>query len=328
MKTVPLANRFTSQVGCRYPIICGAMYPCSNPELVAAVSAAGGIGIVQPISLTYVHGRDFRAGLREILAKANAPIGLNLLIEKSSSLYLERNRQWMEIALEEGVRFFITALGNPDWVVERCHRAGAIVYHDVTSQQWAAKAISAGVDGLICVNDRAGGHAGSLPPDRLLAELRNTGKPLICAGGIGNGEAVRAAIAIGYEGVQLGTRFIASEECTAHADYKAAIVRARASDVVLTKKLTGVPVSIIRTAAVAKAGIEPGAIMSRLLKGQRTKHFARLYYSIMSLWRLKRSSLQGSAFRDYFQAGKSVETIDRVQPVSAIMAELISGLDR
>src|SRR5512134_311776 len=136
------------------------MYPCSNPELVAAVSEAGGIGIVQPVSLTWVHGHEYRAGLRLIRSLTSKPIGMNALIEKTSRRYHERMVRWVEESLEEGVRFFVTSLGDPRWVVARVHAAGGVVYHDVTEAKWAAKAQAAGADGLIAVNDRAGGHAG------------------------------------------------------------------------------------------------------------------------------------------------------------------------
>ena len=179
-----LPKGFTDLLGIQYPIIGGAMYPCSNPELVGAVSAAGGIGIVQPISLTYAHGQSFREGLRLVKKLSQGkPIGLNLLIEKSSKKYLEKNLEWLDIALEEGLRFFISALGNPDWVVRRCEQAKAIVFHDVTARSWAQKAVDAGVHGLICVNNRAGGHAGELNPEALMRDLKDFGLPLICAGG-------------------------------------------------------------------------------------------------------------------------------------------------
>src|SRR5919112_4765802 len=84
------------------PLICGAMYPCSNPELVAAVSQAGGIGVVQPISLTYVHGHEFREGLRLIKRLTTKPFGMNALIEQSSKVYRERMEKWVDVALEEG----------------------------------------------------------------------------------------------------------------------------------------------------------------------------------------------------------------------------------
>ena len=147
----------TEQTGISVPLICGAMYPCSNPELVAAVSEAGGIGIVQPISLTYVHGHEFREGLRLIRRLTSKPIGMNALIEQSSRAYHERMSRWVDIALEEGVRFFVTSLGNPRWVVERVSPVGGVVYHDVTERKWAEKGLAGGVTGLIAVNRRAGG---------------------------------------------------------------------------------------------------------------------------------------------------------------------------
>src|SRR5688572_30786959 len=207
---------FTRQVGIQVPLICGAMYPCSNPELVAAVSAAGGIGIIQPISMTFVHKRELREGIRWIRSQTDKPIGFNAIVEKSSDVYTNRMKKWVDIALEEGVRFFITALGDPRWVVEKVHAVGGIVYHDVTERKWADKALESDVDGLICVNKDAGGHAGTKGAADLFADLASTGKPLICAGGIGDGAAFARALDLGYAGVQLGTRFIASRECHAH----------------------------------------------------------------------------------------------------------------
>mgnify|MGYP003576614884 CR=1 FL=1 len=133
-----LSTPFTRHAGIEVPLVCGAMYPCSNPELVAAVSEAGGIGIVQPISMVYVFRHDFRQGLRLIRSLTDKPIGMNALVEKTADVYEQRMRRWVDIALEEGVRFFITALGNPRWVVERVHAHGGVVYHDVTDRRWAA----------------------------------------------------------------------------------------------------------------------------------------------------------------------------------------------
>ncbi|MBT8122498.1 MAG: nitronate monooxygenase, partial [Gammaproteobacteria bacterium] len=261
----------TQALGIEVPLICGAMYPCSNPELVAAVSEAGGIGIVQPLSLSYVHGYEFREGLRYIRSLTDKPIGVNLIIERSSKKYLERVYAWLEIALEEGVPFLVTALGKPDRVVERASQAGVTVYHDVTNRLYAEKALDAGVDGFICVNNRAGGHAGELSAAALLDELGPLGKPLVCAGGIGSPDGFSEAIAAGYAGVQLGTRFIATQECSAHEDYKQAIINAGADDIVLSEKITGVPVSIIRTPFVARMGVQAGPIAKWLLRGRRTR---------------------------------------------------------
>src|SRR5438034_4243463 len=150
------------------PLIGGAMFPCSNPELVAAVSEAGGIGIVQPLSMVYVHGHELREGLRLIHRLTPRPIGMNVLIEQSSRLYLERMQRWVDVAIEEGVRFFITSLGKPRWVVDRVAQVGGLAYHDVTERKWALKGLDSGVRGLIAVNQRAGGHAGPNSAEQLV----------------------------------------------------------------------------------------------------------------------------------------------------------------
>ncbi|VAW72879.1 Enoyl-[acyl-carrier-protein] reductase [FMN] [hydrothermal vent metagenome] len=322
-----MQTEFTRALGIEVPLICGAMYPCSNPELVAAVSEAGGIGIVQPLSLTYVHGYDFREGLRYIRSLTDKPVGVNLIIEASSERYLKRVHEWLDIALEEEISFFVTALGNPRRVVERAAASGAIVYHDVTERRWAEKALDGGVDGFICVNNRAGGHAGTLSPDQLLDDIGPLGKPLICAGGIGSADRFSAALRSGYTGAQLGTRFIASEECSAHDDYKRAILTAHENDIVLTDKISGVPVSVIRTPYIERTGTHAGPLAKRLLRNPKTKHWMRLIYTLQSLWTLKRASLQGVNYKDFFQAGKSVEGISKIQSVKDIFATLAQADD-
>lgn len=302
------------------------MYPCSNPELVAAVSRAGGIGIVQPVSMTYVFGHDYREGLRLIRRITDCPIGMNALIEKSSKTYHERVVRWVEISLEEGVRFFVTSLGNPAWVVEKVHAFGGHVYHDVTERKWAEKAVAGGVDGLIAVNSVAGGHAGPLPPDRLLEELKPFGLPTICAGGVGDPQTFARMVQLGYDGVQIGTRFIASTECKASPEYKQAIVDATPDDIVLTERLTGVPVAVIENDYVRNLGTKAGPVAGRLLRGNRTKRWVRTYYALTSLRKLKQSALTSRGATEYWQAGKSVGGIHEVKPVAQIMAEFERAL--
>jgi nitronate monooxygenase len=301
------------------PLVCGAMYPCSNPELVAAVSEAGGIGIVQPISLTYVHGHDFREGLRLIRRLTSKPIGMNALIEQSSKAYRERMERWIEVALEEGVRFFVTSLGNPRWVVDRVKPRGGVVYHDVTERRWAEKGRDGGVDGLVAVNDRAGGHAGPRSAEQLLDELAPIGLPLLCAGGIGDERDFVRALSLGYAGAQVGTRFIATLECRASDAYKRAIVAAGERDVVLTERLTGVPVAVLNTPSVQRLGLRAGPLARRMLRGRRTKHWMRTLYALRSLWSLKRGLLRERPERDYWQAGKSVAGIEAVEPAAEIV---------
>jgi nitronate monooxygenase len=314
-----LATPFTRHAHVEVPLVCGAMYPCSNPELVAAVSAAGAIGIVQPISLTYVHGREFLAGLRYIRSLTNLPIGLNALIERSSRRYHERMVAWVDVALEEGVRFFVTSLGNPRWVVDRVGQVGGVVYHDVTERRWAQKGLDAGVHGLIAVNDRAGGHAGPLSAAALLDDIADLGLPVVCAGGIGSPDEYVAALRMGYAAAQLGTRFIATTECRAHARYKQAILAADERDIVLTERLTGIPVSVIETPYIRRIGTRAGWLAKRMLRGRRTKHLMRTGYALRSLWRLKRGLSRGDETADYWQAGKSVATIEAELPAGDVV---------
>lgn len=317
----------TRHAGIEVPIICGAMYPCSNPELVAAASEAGGIGIIQPLSLVYVHKHDFRAGLRLIKSLTSKPVGMNIITEKSSRKYQERMAAWLDIALEEGVRFFVTSLGDPAWVVKRVYPLGGVVYHDVTERKWAQKGIDSGAQGLICVNDRAGGHAGRLTAQQVYDDLADLGYPLVCAGGVSTPAGFAEALRIGYAGVQMGTRFIATPECTAHDDYKRAIVGATSRDIVLTDKISGVPVSVIETPYIKRKGTRAGWLARFFLRHPRLKHWMRMIYSLMALWQLKRAALEGAGYRDYWQAGKSVDGIDSIEPVGDIIRRFASQAD-
>jgi len=321
----PESQAFTQQIGIRYPIIGGPMYPCSNPELVAAVSEAGGIGIMQPISLTYVHGHEFRQGIRLMRELTDKPIGMNALIEKSSKKYQQRMKQWIDVALEEDIRFFVTSLGKPDWVAKRVHSAGGLVYHDVTELKWAEIGIDNGADGLICVNNRAGGHAGAKNAQLLLDELSHLNVPLICAGGVGDSDQFDQALNMGYAGCQLGTRFIASDECLASTVYKQSIIRAQESDIVLSERVTGIPVSVINTAYIQRSGLKYGWFAKWMLSGKKTKHWMRTFFALKSIWQLKKSSLDESGKTDYWQAGKSVGGIDTIKSCDSIIKDLMKN---
>jgi nitronate monooxygenase len=303
------------------------MYPCSNPELVAAVSEAGGIGIVQPLSLTYVYGYDYREGLRYIRRLTAKPIGFNALIERSSRRYHERMVRWVDIALEEGIRFFVTSLGNPRWVVERVHPAGGVVYHDVTERRWAIKGRDAGVDGFIGVNNRAGGHPGPRSAAALLAEVEDLGLPVICAGGIGTPAEFVAALRMGYAGAQLGTRFIATVECRVSEAYKQAILAAGEEDIVWSERITGVPVAVINTPWVQRLGTRAGPFARWMLRGRRTRRWMRMFYALRAFRELKRASLDPRGTHDYWQAGKSVAGITAIEPAGEIVRRFAAALD-
>jgi nitronate monooxygenase len=182
------------------------------------------------------------------------------------------------------------------------------------------------VDGLICVNDRAGGHAGRRPAARLRDELGDLGLPLVCAGGVGDPAAFRAALDSGYDAVQCGTRFIATGECDVHPAYKRALLAAGEDDVVLTERLTGVPVSVLRTPAVERLGTRASGLEKRLLRHPRWKHWLRAWYLRRSLRRLPAGARGGSVYRDVWQAGRSVAGIDEILPAGEIVRRFAAAL--
>lgn len=255
------------------------------------------------------------------------PIGFNALIEKGSKKYFEKMSEWIDIALEEGIRFFVTSLGKPDWVCEKVHAYGGVVYHDVTNRKWAEKGKDCGVDGLICVNNRAGGHLGSSTMEEMYDELSDMGLPLICAGGIGSEVELNKALEIGYDGVQMGTRFIATTECNTPKDYKDAIVGAGEDDITWTNRLTGVPISVIKSSRFK----QENSWLTRKLLNSRFKHTARMLLNANSFIRLRKISKSKSKntnkMKKFFSAGKSVETVNSIESATVIMSRLGESLN-
>ncbi|MCH7892329.1 MAG: nitronate monooxygenase, partial [Gemmatimonadetes bacterium] len=177
------------------------------------------------------------------------------------------------------------------------------------------KGVDCGVHGLIAVNSRAGGHPGPLDARALLDDVGDLGLPVVCAGGVGDEGDFVAALRMGYSGVQMGTRFIATDECTASADYKQTIADAEEADIVHSERLTGVPVALINTPFVRRMGLEAGPLARWMLRGHRTKHWMRTIYALRALWQLRRSLRATSGHGDYWQAGRSVAGIRSVESV-------------
>lgn len=310
-------QQFTQALNVATPIVCGPMYPGSNPELIAAVSEAGGIGVVQPVTLTYVYDYDFAAGLDKIKSLTDKPFGVNFTLMPNKR-YEKQMKHWVDISIAAGVKFFLTSLGDPSWIVKKAKENGITVYHDVSTRKFAKKAIDAGVDGLNCVNNRAGGQTGSISPEQMMDELQNLNIPLVCAGGVGDEQDFAKVLRMGYAAVQLGTRFLATTECNIQKDYKEAIIKAQEKDIVWTNKLAGVNSSVINTPTIQKNGLRTGAILSFLLRKKATKSIARLFLLVQSLQRFKQVTHQ-KGYGQYWQAGKGVDNIRRIEPAKYIV---------
>lgn len=316
-------KKFLADTGAETPIVCGPMYPGSNPELIAAVSDCGGFGIVQPVSLTSLYGHDFREGLRLIKTLTDKPFGVNFTIfGGANKKYHEQMKEWMEISIEEGIKFFLTSLGKPDSVVKKAKDHGVKVYHDVPNKKVALAMKDSGVDGLNCINWRGGGQTGIQSAEQFMEELHDIGLPLICAGGIGNTEDYKQAIKMGYAGVQLGTRFLATTECKITDSYKQAIVDSSEDDIVWTNKIAGNNSSVIKTADIMRGGLRTGPIINYMLRKRRLKKYARMWLMSKGLRNYSKTAFDDNV--QFWQAGKGLGNINSVISVAEVIKEFSS----
>ena len=194
-------NRITSLFGIQYPIIQGGMVWCSGWRLASAVSNAGGLGLLGAGSM---HPETLREHIRKCRAATDRPFGVNI------PLMYPQIEEIMAIVAEEGVKIVFTSAGNPKAWTGWLHERGIIVAHVVSSSRFAMKCEEAGVDAVVAEGFEAGGHNGREETTTfcLIPAVRNaTTLPLIAAGGIGTGEGIFAAMVLGAEGVQIGTRF-------------------------------------------------------------------------------------------------------------------------
>jgi nitronate monooxygenase len=300
------------------------MYPGSNPELVAAVSDAGGLGVVQPVALTSLYGHDFREGLQLIKQLTDRPFGVNFTIfGGANKKYHEQMQEWMQISIEEGVKFFLTSLGKPDAVVKTAKEHGIVVYHDVPNKKVALAMRDAGVDGLNCINWRGGGQTGIQAAEQFMEELHDIKIPLICAGGIGNADDFKQALELGYAGVQLGTRFLATHECMITDSYKQAIVDSSEDDIVWTNKIAGNNSSVIKTDDIMKGGLRTGPVINYMLRKPSLKKYARMWLMSKGI-----RNYSKTAFSDdvkFWQAGKGLGNIKSVESVADVLQEFKLG---
>jgi nitronate monooxygenase len=286
------------------PVIGAPMFIVSTPALVIAQCRAGIVGAFPALN---ARAPETLAGwLAQIVAALGAdahaaPFAVNLIVHASNP----RLDEDLAACAAQRVPLVITSLGAPREVVPRVHDWGGLVFHDVTGVRHAEKALEAGVDGLILVCAGAGGHAGTLSPFALVAEIRRFyAGPLALAGAIASGAGILAAQAMGADFAYLGTRFIAAAEANASPAYQQAVVAATARDIVYTPYFTGVHGNYLAHSIVA-AGLDPARLPER---PQTPLDLA--------------AAVAGKAWRDIWGAGQGVGSIDAVEPVAALVGRL------
>ena len=286
------------------PLIAAPMFTVSDPRLVIAACRAGVIGAFPTANCRTPEELDgWLARLRAELGPDDAPFCANLVIRRPDL------REHLERLCAHRVEMVITSVGSPAAVVGPLHDAGALVFADVASVAHARKALAAGVDGLVLLTAGAGGQTGHLNGFAFARAVRGFfDGPLVLAGGLADGVALRAAITLGCDLGYMGTRFIATEESPAPATYKQMLIESSMDDVLLTSAFTGLPTSMLRP-SLAAAGLDPDAIPEEL--GRATA--AQV---------LGGAAAPPTRWRDLWSAGHSVSGVDAVLPVAQLVARI------
>lgn len=238
MREPKMTTRVTEKLGIEYPIFQGAMAWVSFAPLVAAVSNAGGLGI---LGGTIMMPDELRAEIRKVRELTDRPFGVNII-----SLH-PMIADILKVLIEEKVLLATYGTGNPKKIIDALKPGGVMSWPVVPTVEAAARADADGADGVIVSGHEGGGHVGKMASLALWPQARDRVKiPMVAAGGIGDGRGMAAAFLLGAEAVQLGTRFIVTRESPAHPATKQKILAAKAEDTAVTGNITGLPVRVIK----------------------------------------------------------------------------------
>ncbi|TLX75206.1 nitronate monooxygenase [Labilibacter sediminis] len=300
-----MSNKITDIFKIKYPVVQGGMVWCSGWKLAAAVSNNGGLGLIGAGSM---HPEVLKEHITKMKSATDKPWGVNIPL-----LYPEVDKL-IDIVIEEGVKIVFTSAGNPAKYTSKLKENGIVVAHVIANSRFAKKCEDSGVDVLVAEGFEAGGHNSKEETTTmvLIPQLRKvTNLPLIAAGGIGTGRGMAAAFALGADGVQIGSRFAASTESSAHPDFLKKVVEAGEGGTTLTLKQIG-PVRLIHNKfsaevdAAQKRGASPEELREMLGKG-----------------RAKKGMFLGDLDEGELEIGQVASMIDQVKPVAEIMDEII-----
>tara|TARA_B100000497_G_C7679353_1_gene410896 strand:+ start:649 stop:1593 length:945 start_codon:yes stop_codon:yes gene_type:complete len=298
-------NRIRQLFGIKYPIIQGGMVWCSGWELASAVSNSGGLGLIGS-------GSMYSDVLREHIIKCkkatNMPFGVNLPI-----LYANIDEH-IKVIIEEEVKIVFTSAGNPKIYTSKLQDHGIKVVHVIANKKFAIKCVEAGVDAIVAEGFEAGGHNGieELTTMCLIPLIsKEVDLPIIAAGGISSGNSMLAAFSLGAEGIQMGSRFVASKECSAHINFKNKIIDADDTETELTlKELTAVRLMKNDFFYQIKDASSKNASVIELKK-------------ILGKGRAKMGMFEGDLKNGELEIGQVSALLDDILPVSEIMSQII-----
>ncbi len=299
-------NKISNLFGIKYPIIQGGMIWCSGWELASAVSNAGGLGLIGAGSMSPAILKDH---IQKTKKATDKPFGVNIPI-----IYSEVEKM-MDIILEEKVKIVFTSAGNPKTWTKHLQESGIKVVHVVANTKFAKKAEEAGVNAIVAEGFEAGGHNGREETTTItLIPLvkKVTEKPLIAAGGIGNGKSMLASMVLGADGVQIGSLFAASKESSCHKNFKNHIIKAFEGSTKLSFKQL-IPVRLLRNKFAEE-------VANAEIKGQSKEELLQL----LGKGRAKLGMFEGDTEEGELEIGQVSALIDKILPVKNIIENLIT----
>lgn len=296
-------TRVCEMMGIKHPILQGGMAWVATAELAAAVSNAGGLGI---IGSGNAPGEVVEQEMEKILELTDKPFGVNVMLLSPFA------DQVMEVIMRRRVRVVTTGAGNPGKYIPQLKSVGAKVIPVVPSVALAKRMEALGADALIVEGTEAGGHIGELTTMCLIPQVVDAvSVPVIAAGGIADGRGFVAALSLGAEGVQMGSRFVCSKECIAHQNYKDALIRAKDRDAVVSGRSTGHPVRCIRNR------------LTRQFDALERSGASREELEALGIGRMRKAAVEGDVKEGSVMAGQISGLINDVKSVGEIIQRLI-----
>jgi enoyl-[acyl-carrier protein] reductase II len=302
-------NRITNLFGIELPIVSGGMVWCSGWRLAAAVSNHGGLGLIGAGSM---HPETLREHIRKCKEATDKPFGVNV------PLMYPEIETLMKIIVEEGVKIVFTSAGNPKTWTAYLKDRGIKVAHVVSSSKFAKKCEEAGVDAVVAEGFEAGGHNGREETTTMClipAVRRATSLPLIAAGGIGTGESIVAATALGAEGVQIGTRFALTKESSASEEFKNLCLSLNEGDTKLLLK------------KVSPTRLAPSPFTTAVMEAEARGASAEELKEILGKGRAKKGIFEGNIEEGEIEIGQVAALFREQQSVEDVMNELKAGIE-
>ncbi len=304
-----------------YPIIMAPMFLISSEQMILSAIESG-ITAAFPAA-NYRSIKELDEALKRLISKTDKPFGVNLIVNRSNLLLDSQ----LEVCLTHKLGFVITSLGNPEKVIKACHLKQIPVFCDVTDMKYAEKVVSLGADGLIAVNNTAGGHPGSLSGKWFCQQLLSKfDVPIIYAGGISTGKALDEAMKVGVAGVSIGSLFLASLEAPISKAYKQAVITCSAKDIVKTEKLSGAPLHVINTDYVKRIGTKSTAFTRFLYRHKKIRRVLKGLAMKRGMKILERAAFSAT-YKSVWVAGPGIEFVHRIEPVKEQVERLIKESD-